>query len=28
LPVPKDVRVFEANFRSFLMKFRPENATW
>ncbi len=28
LPVPKDVRVFEENFRSFLMKFRPENATW
>ncbi len=28
LPVPKDVRVFEENFRSFLIKFRPENATW
>lgn len=28
LPVPKDIRVFEKNFRHFTMKFRPENALW
>ncbi|MEQ3702725.1 cell envelope integrity protein TolA [Thalassolituus sp.] len=28
LPVPQDIRVFEQNFRTFTMKFRPENASW
>ena len=28
LPVPEDIRIFEASFRQFRMKFRPENATW
>ena len=28
LPVPKDIRVFEKDFRNFTMKFRPENALW
>lgn len=28
LPVPKNIAVFEQNFRSFTMKFRPENASW
>lgn len=28
LPVPKDIAVFEQSFRTFTMKFRPENATW
>lgn len=28
LPVPKDIQIFERNFRTFTMKFRPENATW
>lgn len=28
LPVPKDIRVFEKEFRSFKMTFRPENALW
>ena len=28
LPVPKDIRVFEKDFRNFKMKFRPENAWW
>ena len=28
LPVPQDSQVFERSFRSFKMKFRPENATW
>lgn len=28
LSVPNDIRVFEKNFRTLTMKFRPENATW
>jgi colicin import membrane protein len=28
LSVPDDIRVFEKNFRTLTMKFRPENATW
>lgn len=28
LPVPKDIRVFEKDFRNFKMTFRPENALW
>ena len=28
LPVPKDIKVFESNFRTFTINFRPENATW
>lgn len=28
LSVPEDIRVFEKNFRTLTMKFRPENATW
>ncbi|MEC8442914.1 MAG: cell envelope integrity protein TolA, partial [Pseudomonadota bacterium] len=28
LPVPDDIRVFEKNFRTLTMKFRPENASW
>ncbi|TNC89766.1 MAG: protein TolA, partial [Thalassolituus sp.] len=28
LPVPEDIRVFEKNFRTLTMKFRPENASW
>lgn len=28
LPVPKEMLVFEKNFRSFTLKFRPENASW
>lgn len=28
LPVPKDIQVFEKDFRNFIMKFRPENASW
>jgi len=28
LPVPDDIRIFDASFRQFRMKFRPENATW
>lgn len=28
LPVPKDPRVFERDFRKFVINFRPENATW
>lgn len=28
LPVPQDIRVFEQQFRSFTMNFRPENAVW
>lgn len=28
LPVPEDIRIFDASFRQFRMKFRPENATW
>ncbi|ASP39460.1 protein TolA [Bacterioplanes sanyensis] len=28
LPVPDNIRVFERQFRSFTMKFRPENALW
>ena len=28
LPVPEDIVLFEQNFRSFKIKFRPENAEW
>lgn len=28
LPVPKDSRVFEQQFRNFVMAFRPEDAVW
>ncbi|MAK92485.1 MAG: protein TolA [Oleibacter sp.] len=28
LPVPKDPRVFEQNFRTITFNFTPENATW
>jgi colicin import membrane protein len=28
LPVPKDSRLFEQQFRNFLMSFRPEDAVW
>lgn len=28
LPVPKDSRLFEQQFRSFVMSFRPEDAVW
>lgn len=28
LPVPKDTRLFEQQFRSFVMAFRPEDAVW
>lgn len=28
LPVPKDSRLFEQQFRSFVMAFRPEDAVW
>ena len=28
LPVPKDSRLFEQQFRNFVMSFRPEDAVW
>jgi colicin import membrane protein len=28
LPVPKDIRLFEQQFRNFIMPFRPEDAVW
>lgn len=28
LPVPKDGRIFEQQFRNFVMAFRPEDAVW
>ena len=28
LPVPKETRLFEQQFRSFVMAFRPEDAVW
>ena len=28
LPVPKDTRIFEQQFRNFVMAFRPEDAVW
>lgn len=28
LPVPKDIRLFEQQFRNFVMAFRPEDAVW
>jgi len=28
LPVPKNIRIFEQQFRSFIMPFRPEGAVW
>ena len=28
LPVPKDIKVFEQQFRNFIMAFRPEDAVW
>jgi colicin import membrane protein len=28
LPVPKDNRIFEQQFRNFVMAFRPEDAVW
>jgi colicin import membrane protein len=28
LPVPKEIRLFEQQFRNFVMAFRPEDAVW
>jgi colicin import membrane protein len=28
LPVPKDIQLFEQQFRNFIMPFRPEDAVW